>query len=59
MKAVERRAAGLRERIAARLGALPGVAAHVEGERIMIEGRGLERRRMAEPALRWIGGWLR
>lgn len=51
-------------RAAQRLGAvaretLPGVTVTVEPGRVVISGRGLERRRLFDPALRWLGGLLR
>jgi hypothetical protein len=51
-------------RAAARLGeaarvALPGVRVEVEPGRVVLSGRGLERRRLVDPALRWLGGLLR
>jgi hypothetical protein len=55
----ERAAAVARERLAERAGdALPGVAAEVEGERVVLSGRGLGSRLLREPVLRWIGSLM-
>jgi hypothetical protein len=54
--AAERAAARLAE--AARAG-LPGVTVEAEPGRVVLTGRGLERRRLGDPALRWLGGLLR
>lgn len=43
------------ERVAAAAREVPGVRAQVEGDGVVLSGRGLWRM----PALRWIGGWLR
>jgi hypothetical protein len=61
---VEARAAAAVEeavaRLAARLGdAVPGADVTVEPGRVVLSGRGLARRMLAEPALRWPGGLLR
>jgi hypothetical protein len=50
--------AALRLRDAARE-ALPGLTAEAEAGRVVISGRGLWRRWLRDPALRWPGGWLR
>ncbi len=42
-------------RIAATYDAVPGVRAFIDGERVVVEGRGLARRRIEDPRLRW--GW--
>lgn len=52
------------ERAAQQLGAvaretLPGVAVSVEPGRVVLSGRGLGRRWLSDPALRWLGGLLR
>ncbi|NIJ21621.1 hypothetical protein FHS95_003324 [Sphingomonas naasensis] len=43
--------------------ALPGLAVEAEAEagagRVVISGRGLWRRWLRDPVLRWPGGWLR
>jgi len=48
----ERRRQELAERMAA--AGVKGVAVAVEGERVVLTGRGLGRRLVVEPALRWI-----
>lgn len=60
-EAIGRRAA---DDTAARLGArvraeVPGVVVTVEGTRVILSGRRLWRRWLADPALRWLGGLLR
>lgn len=61
---LERRAARLgevragrrRERIAARVRErVRGVGVTVEDAAVVLEGRGLARRRVVDPALRWLG----
>lgn len=52
------------EATAARLAArvretIPAVTVAVEGGAITVSGRGLWRRWLADPALRWLGGLLR
>ncbi|WP_326525296.1 hypothetical protein [Sphingomonas sp.] len=47
-----------RARIAARLGIVPGVTVTESGEGVVITGRRLRRRWLADARLRWIGGWL-
>ncbi|WBY07107.1 hypothetical protein PIB19_17035 [Sphingomonas sp. 7/4-4] len=52
------------ERAAVRLAAtaretLPGVSAEAEAGRVVISGRGLGRRWLRDPALRWLGGLMR
>jgi hypothetical protein len=54
--AVERAAVRLAE--AARA-ALPGVSVEAEPERVVLSGHGLGRRWLRDPALRWLGGYLR
>lgn len=39
--------------------AVPGVSVTVEGSAVTLSGRGLWRRWLANPALRWLGGLLR
>jgi len=47
-------------RLAAAAGAaLPGLRVRAEEGRVVISGRGLARRLLADPALRWLGGLLR
>jgi len=52
----ERRAAAGRERLAARMrSAAPGeIEVGVEGETVVLGGRGLSRRLLVDPALRWL-----
>lgn len=38
---------------------LPGVSVAAEGTRVVVSGRGLGRRWLRDPALRWLGGLLR
>ncbi|WP_294257315.1 hypothetical protein [uncultured Sphingomonas sp.] len=38
---------------------VPGVSVAVEGSAVTLSGRGLWRRWLADPALRWLGGLLR
>lgn len=38
---------------------VPGVSITVEGAGVTLSGRGLWRRWLADPALRWLGGMLR
>lgn len=48
------------ERLAAQLGeAVPGAEVRVEPGRVVLSGRGLARRMLRDPALRWPGGLLR
>lgn len=48
------------ERLADAAGeALPGVSVKAESARVVISGRGLGRRWLRDPALRWLGGLLR
>ena len=56
----ERAAAVAAERLAvAARAALPGVAVEVAPEGVTISGRGLARRVLRDPALRWLGGLLK
>jgi hypothetical protein len=52
----ERRVAAVVARVAGELGAVPGVMVTIEGDAVVIAGRGLGRRAWDEPALRWPGG---
>jgi hypothetical protein len=40
-------------------GVLPELSVAVTGETVTLEGRGIGRRWLADPAFRWIGGWLK
>lgn len=53
--AAEARARRRREQIAAEAEALPGVSAHVEGDEVVLEGRGLLDRWLRDASLRNIG----
>ncbi len=55
-KAAGAAAARLAERVR---DAVPDVAVSVEGAAVTLAGRGLWRRWLADPALRWLGGLLR
>lgn len=56
----ETAAAAARERLAGRVGdALQGVTAEIDGDGVVLTGRGLAARLMREPALRWIGSLAR
>ena len=55
----DRRAARVRGEVAALLGDVPDVAVTVEGEEVIVAGRGVRWRAVSEPALRWIGSVLR
>jgi hypothetical protein len=66
MSGLEARATALgaarAERVAARLAAaiaVPGVRAEVSGAQVILRGRGLGRRLVAEPGIGWWAGWLR
>lgn len=68
MEGFEARAATLgaarAERAAARLAdaareTLPGVSVEADAGRVVISGRGLGRRLLRDPALRWLGGLIR
>ncbi|WP_245824767.1 hypothetical protein [Sphingomonas azotifigens] len=52
MAAAVRLAAQVHERV-------PGVAVSVEETTVTLSGRGLWRRWLADPGLRWLGGLLR
>ena len=54
------RAEALAETLAVRLEeAVPGVAVARAGEVVTVSGRGVARRALTDPALRWPGGLLR
>ena len=56
----ERAAADALDRVAeAARAALPGLSVTVSGETVTLEGRGIGRRWLVDPAFHWIGGWLR
>ena len=55
----ERRSEAVRDDVAALLGDVPGVEVSVEGDDVVVAGRGLRWRAASEPALRWIGSLLR
>ena len=46
----------LRERVRE---TVPGVSVSVDGSSVTLSGRGLWRRWLADPGLRWLGGLLR
>lgn len=55
-----RRALATAERLAAQVGeTVPGVDVSVEGTTVTLAARGLWRRWLADPVLRWLGGLLR
>jgi hypothetical protein len=54
-----RRAAVVRDSIAAAAGAVPGVAAEVVGDGVVLSGRGLTRRTITDPRLHDVAGWGR
>ena len=59
-EAAERAAGERRRGLAGKIAnELPGVRADVAGERVVLSGRGLRRRRLGDPALRWLGRWMR
>lgn len=56
----EKRVAALVERIEAEARErMPGARVSREDGRVVIGGRGLRRRVLADAALRWAGGWLK
>jgi len=68
MEGFEARAEAIGARASARAAArladaaretLPGVSVEAEPGRVVISGRGLGRRWLRDPALRWLGGLLR
>ncbi len=54
-----RRADAVRERVATAAGQVPGVAVTVEGDGVVLSGRGLVRRTIADPRLHDLAGWAR
>jgi len=54
-----RRADAVRERVATAAGQVPGVAVAVEGDGVVLSGRGLVRRTISDPRLQDIAGWAR
>ncbi|AQR74433.1 hypothetical protein [Sphingomonas sp. LM7] len=68
MKSLEARAEAIGARAAVRAAArvadaaraaLPGVSVEAEPGRVVVSGRGLARRWLRDPAIRWLGGLLR
>lgn len=55
----ERRADFVRARVAAVAEDVPGVAVAVEGDAVVLSGRGLARRTIVDPRLQDIAGWGR
>lgn len=55
----ERRAAMVRAWVAAVAEDVPGVAVAVEGDAVVLSGRGLTRRTIVDPRLQDIAGWGR
>lgn len=54
------RAAAIAERLADRVAeAVPGVSATAQADRVVLTGRGLARRAVADPLLRDLGSWVR
>ena len=58
-RAVERRVAAVRGALAERLRALGGVSVEERDDGVVLSGRGLVRRMMADPRLLWVAGWWR
>ena len=58
-RVVERRVAAVRGALAERLRALGGVAVEEHDDGVVLSGRGLARRVMADPRLLWVAGWWR
>ncbi len=54
-----RRADAVRERVATAAGQVPGVAVTVEGDSVVLSGRGLVRRTIGDPRLHDLAGWAR
>jgi hypothetical protein len=54
-----RRADAVRERVVAAAGQVPGVAAEVVGDGVVLSGRGLVRRTISDPRLQDVAGWGR
>lgn len=55
----ERRAAAARERVVVAASEVPGVAAEVVGDAVVLSGRGLTRRTITDPRLHDVAGWGR
>ena len=55
----ERRAVEVRERVVAAAGQVPGVAAEVVGDGVVLSGRGLTRRTISDHRLHDVAGWGR
>lgn len=55
----ERRADAVRARVVAAAQDVPGVAVAVEGDRVVLSGKGLTRRTIVDPQLQDIAGWGR
>lgn len=56
----QRRVIAITDRLAERIAAtLPGLSAEAEPGQVRLTGRGLRRRWLTEPALRWLGRALR
>ncbi len=54
-----RRTDAVRERVATAAGQVPGVAVAVEGDGVVLSGRGLVRRTIGDPRLHDMAGWGR
>lgn len=54
-----RRAVVVRARVVAAAEEVPGVAAEVVGDGVMLSGRGLTRRTVSDPRLQAVAGWGR
>lgn len=59
MRAANRAVARLKARVAAMLGEVPGVTVREVPDGVVVEGRGLVRRLLADVRLRHVSGWLR
>lgn len=57
-RAAERAAEGVKERVVSELDA-PGVNARITSRGVELSGRGLTRRLLIDPRLRWVGGLFR
>lgn len=55
----ERQAAAARGRVAEAATGVPGVAAEIVGDAVVLSGRGLTRRTVSDPRLQDIAGWGR
>ncbi|WP_294321066.1 hypothetical protein [uncultured Sphingomonas sp.] len=55
----ERRADAARARVVAAVEGVPGVAAEVVGDGVVLLGRGLVRRTVSDPRLHDVAGWGR